>query len=338
MLNEDLEQLAPYPWQLSHWNKLRQRFNDNRMPHALLLSGPNGMGKHYFALYLAKFILCEQRENDSPCEECQSCRLVKSFIHPDLVYIKPEGVSHGIGIEKIRDINESVHKTTLRGDFFITIINPAESMTMAASNALLKTLEEPPEKSLFILVTEQMTALPATIRSRCHKISFQAIQADHKEYLVTKDWLIDLLGKDGECERSFLMSEGAPLLAVEISRGDRLMERERWYRYMSDLVHHKQNPVALTEFCMQEDPQEVLKDLIALVKDMIMYKSSKDKKVVEDKRIASIVVDLCENVYLQTLFKRLDRLLAASDQLRYHSSVNTQLLLENLFIEWYKGN
>ncbi|NOX21144.1 MAG: DNA polymerase III subunit delta' [Nitrospirae bacterium] len=139
-----------------------------------LFSGESGVGKGLFALEYAKAVNCLTPKRVEglldACDQCSSCRKVSSGNHPDLMVVEPEGDQ--IKIDQIREITEFLSFSPYEGNKKVVIVRDAERMNQAASNAFLKTLEEPPDKSLIILVTASEESLLETIRSRCFRIKF----------------------------------------------------------------------------------------------------------------------------------------------------------------------
>ncbi|CAN1509502.1 DNA polymerase III subunit delta' [Methylophilaceae bacterium] len=172
-----------YPWLKDAWIAIHQ---NNKLPHALIFKGKEGIGKHDFAIAFAKSYLCQTLlPNYLPCEACPSCHWFPDS-HPDFKHIAPieseddESSKRktvrkkNIAIHQIRELSEylelSAHQEKGKR---IVLIEPADSLNQSASNALLKILEEPPENTLFILVTSQAQRLIATIRSRCQLLDLR---------------------------------------------------------------------------------------------------------------------------------------------------------------------
>jgi len=172
-----------YPWLKDAWIAIHQ---NNKLPHALIFKGKEGIGKHVFAMTFAKSYLCQtQLPNYLPCEACPSCNWFPDS-HPDFKHIAPIDSEDdesskrktvrkkNIAIHQIRELSEylelSAHQEKGKR---IVLIEPADSLNQSASNALLKILEEPPENTLFILVTSQAQRLIATIRSRCQLLDLR---------------------------------------------------------------------------------------------------------------------------------------------------------------------
>lgn len=148
-----------------------------RLAHAYLFHGDRGIGKRIVAMSFAQALNCEHVSSGGPvdgCGACRSCQQIIARIHPDFFVIEPdmESVTPQIKIERIREIEPHIMYRPLVGERKICLIDEADRMTIGAANALLKTLEEPPNHSLFLLVTSRPAALPATIRSRCQSLRF----------------------------------------------------------------------------------------------------------------------------------------------------------------------
>ncbi len=150
---------------------LRRALSSDRVPHAYLFEGPEGVGKRLVALALTRAIFC-QRGNG--CGDCAACRKVDHHNHPDLHFVEADGNS--IKIEQIRTMQKELSYRPLEAPKKICVIDNAEKLNLAAGNALLKTLEEPTANTLIILLTAQPDALLSTVRSRCQRLPFARIE------------------------------------------------------------------------------------------------------------------------------------------------------------------
>lgn len=164
----------------------------DRVAHAYLFFGEDGVGKRLAALRFAQAINCETDygpEGPDACGACRSCRQIEARTHPDFLLIEPdqEQANPQIKIEQIRELEQQLVYHPLVGRRKVCLIDEADRMTPGAANALLKTLEEPPDHSLLLLITSRPSALLATVRSRCQGIRFVApARADVETALMTK--------------------------------------------------------------------------------------------------------------------------------------------------------
>ena len=162
-------------------NELKKAVYENKVSHSYMFVGIEGIGKQIMAKNFAQSVLCTN-ENEKGCHQCKSCIEFISHIHPDFLYLEPDGNS--IKIEQIRYLQRKIQEKPIISDRKVYIINDADKMTTEAQNCLLKTLEEPPEYSTIILVGSNENAFLNTIKSRCMKIAFQPIESKYiKQYM-----------------------------------------------------------------------------------------------------------------------------------------------------------
>lgn len=165
------------PWLRPALEQLESALSAQRLGHGWLLAGPSGIGKINLGLVLANRLLARQRAAapaDLPAGEATAAmrgRHAPTDHHPDLHWLFPEEEKRTISVEQIRDATESLNLKSLRGGAKVVLIEPADGMTGAAANALLKTLEEPSDDTYLILLSHQPQRLPATVRSRCQRLN-----------------------------------------------------------------------------------------------------------------------------------------------------------------------
>jgi DNA polymerase-3 subunit delta' len=237
-------------------------------PHALLISGPRGAGKRTLALNFARSLLCESPRADGlACGACPSCRYVAAGQHPDLQLVEPFTMDDdgdvkqldAIPVDRIRALIDWAQVTSHRGRAKVAIVVPAESLNVAAANALLKTLEEPPPDTYLLLVSHQPGRVPATLRSRCRR--FEAPQADAA---VAQQWLTD----QGVAAPATVLAQagGAPLLALAMADPAWQGERAVW---LQALAKPKALPVVTLAARLDTGPKEERKQRLALAIDWV---------------------------------------------------------------------
>ena len=221
-----------YSWNIKIWNTLLSQVNS--LPHAMLFLGPAGTGKGQFAEYLAARLLCESAQREQlACGKCEGCHLLATGNHPDIRLIaledetdeqsdddtpsktaskskkKPPTPTTQIKIGQIRELEDFVFVGSHRQGRRVVIIDPADAMNIAATNALLKILEEPPASVCFILVSSNSKRLLPTVRSRCRQMVFGI-----PEVTIARDWLKSEGVKNPENVLS--LAGGAPPRALAI--------------------------------------------------------------------------------------------------------------------------
>ena len=197
-------------------------------PHALLIAGPQGLGKRLLALHLARALLCETpRPDGNACGTCSGCGLVERRSHPDLRLIEPvtyddEGNAtpvDAITVEPIRDLIDFALLSSHRGGAKVAVVAPADALNAAAANALLKTLEEPPPRTYLLLVSHRPGRLPATIVSRCRRLPIAM-----PDVAVASSWLAER--GVAAPERVLAQAGGAPMLAQTLADADVQLGRD----------------------------------------------------------------------------------------------------------------
>jgi len=200
------------PWHDGARTRLETALAGGRLPHGLLLHGPDGVGKEHFAAVLAAGMFCTGRgPGVTPCGACPECALSRAASHSDLHWLRRPEDKKSIGVDAVREACEQLAMTSMRGGYRVAIITPAHLMTTNAQNALLKTLEEPAPRTLLVLVTSRPSVLLATLRSRC-----QRIEVPRPPAAIASAWLGQQLGATPPAGLLDLAG-GAPLKALALA-------------------------------------------------------------------------------------------------------------------------
>ncbi len=214
--------MSLYPWQVDAWSSLVRRHRTAGLPHALLITGSAGIGKHELSLNVARWLLC-QNPAEEACGQCHSCQLWAAGSHPDFMLCQPEENSKQIRIDNVRKVNELIFQTPQISQCQVVILRPAEVMNVNAANALLKTLEEPPGESFILLETERFGSVLPTIRSRCQRINLAL-----PSYDASKDWLQDQGVGPADADIALARNGGAPVAAMNWLSSGVATVQEKW--------------------------------------------------------------------------------------------------------------
>jgi DNA polymerase III subunit delta' len=194
----------------------RRAVQRGRLAHAYLFTGPSGVGKHLFALELAKALLCEASREPGEleaCDRCPSCIQVNAGTHPDFFQAKRPADAHEFPIELMRDLCQSFSLRSARGHGKVVILEGADDLNEESANCFLKTLEEPPPRSVLILIGSSTDRQLPTIVSRCQVVRFAPLPRAVVADLLQEQGIEDAAQRD----RLSRMSEGSPGLANELA-------------------------------------------------------------------------------------------------------------------------
>ncbi|TVT50404.1 MAG: DNA polymerase III subunit delta' [Sedimenticola thiotaurini] len=315
------------PWQSEQWQRLVDAKQHNRLPHALLLTGSVGLGKSHFAHLLAASLLCNDLQaNDIACGTCQACRLLQAETHPDYTLIAPEEPGKAIKIDTIRAFTQRGSLTSQSGGHKVIIIEPADALNTAAANSLLKTLEEPVERTVLILVTANAGRLPATIRSRCQQYHFTPPAT-----ALATTWLNNYI-KGADTALLLSLASGAPLLALKYTADGALAERTQMIEELMAILKRVNSPIGTAQRWNNLDQGNVIKWFSGWVIDLIRVKIASDAAVIINIDQRERLQALARKVNSRKLYALLDRLFEANRTLS--AQLNTQMQLESLLLDW----
>ncbi len=329
-----------YPWHAEAWQALRSRHAQGRLPHALLLGGPPGVGRHAFARRIAAALLCAKPDPQSAeaCGDCPSCRQFASGSHPDFRHVrlllKGESVAGGkkresdatqILVDQVRELSAKLAMSAQHGGWKVALIDPADQMMASAANALLKTLEEPSPRTLLLLVATRPGRMLPTIRSRCQAVTLETPPRD-----MALDWLA---GRGvGDAEAVLALADGAPLLAERLAEEGAVALRRKAFDSFHAVATGREDPVAVAAAWSGADTARLLGWLGGWLVDLIRLKQRVPGAGIDNPDLADRMQALVEHIELGQLFARLDDLQRARRLVA--TQVNTQLLCEELMLGW----
>lgn len=316
-----------YPWLSATFTRLSGLAAAGRLPHALLLTGPEGVGKGRLARRVAQAVLCHQPLADGqPCGQCASCRPFLVGAHPDFTELAPEEPGKPIKVDAVRDFCGALQLTSQFGHGKVGIIQPAEAMNVAAANALLKTLEEPAAGTLIILVTAHPARLPVTVRSRCQRWTLPV-----PERVEAEAWLARQPQVSGEDHALLLdLVEGRPLAALELAAPEQLAQRTRWLESLLHLLRAGGNPLAVAASVDKSTLPALVHWTTLLVTDLLRLQAGSSALINRD--LADVLPSIARRVDARGLFSLYDHLLELGALVNH--PLNRDLLLEDLLLRF----
>lgn len=319
------------PWLQPTWQRLWQQCKEGRLPHALMLSGINGLGKLAFAKQLSAALLCTQvSDAGEPCGQCHDCRLQTGEVHPNVLMVVPEKTGQAIKVDQVRDANAFVAESSFKGKTRVVIFEPADQLNLNAANALLKTLEEPANDAVIILVCHQMGTLPATIRSRCQRLHFTAPSTEqslawlnHQE--VTSSIPLTVL---------LNLAGGAPYQALRLANDEHLPIRDAFYNTWIALSKREGDAIAYAQTFQKEELSLLLNLSLSFLTDVMRVKASEGVAPLTNLDKAEVLTQLASKTKVSLLASLMAQCARWQKQTYLGYTLNKNLILETLFYRW----
>jgi DNA polymerase III subunit delta' len=292
-----------------------------RLPHAFLFTGQEGIGKKKTAKEFTKYILCEKHNN---CGVCRPCNKVERDIHPDVLIIENEDA---IGIDQSRTIGREVYEYPYEGDKRIILIDRVDAMTNEATNALLKTLEEPPPFNIFFLITSSERNVPLTIRSRCARVSFSPLQREHlQQYFMNIPNM-----EAGKAELLSYISQGSIGCGLFWMEQDHLLLRHK----LAELIIGKDRSFMHTTLMSERivrnhiDLTMFLSFLLSLFRDMSVMSEYRDVSMIINRDMREFLnAEPVDTRWIETSVRRIQETFGL---MRYN--INKLLAIETMLLD-----
>ncbi|HEX9664715.1 MAG TPA: DNA polymerase III subunit delta' C-terminal domain-containing protein [Patescibacteria group bacterium] len=305
-------------------NHLQQSILTNKLSQAYIFYGPDKVGKKTVARHFLYSVLC-QDQSVRPCQSCLHCRQLEKNIHPDVFKIGPEPDKKKISIDQIRRLQTSLGLGSLLNSYKIALIDQSDRLTTEAGNSLLKTLEEPSPKTIIILITANLEALPKTIASRCQLYQLRPVSSQK-----IHDYLLASGARRRQAEEITSLARGRAGLAVSY------FQNQDEFKVVQKTVK-KLTQIFRSEFFKRFDliegvadqPNQLIFQLRDLIRDLILIKAGADDYLTYSF-IKKDLINLASDISLNRLLKINKKINQARPYLNLN--VNARLLLENLII------
>lgn len=257
-----------------------------KLATAYLFSGEKGVGKFKTAVAFASAINCESPVGTDGCGSCGSCRKIASSQHPDVKIISPDGGL--INVDEIRAVEEFLSFTPYEGKKKVVIVDDADLMNMYSANAFLKTLEEPPNDSIIILVSSRQDMLAETILSRCLKIRFGTLSESRLNDAARN------LGLTGLSDVRIRLAMGR---VGQLIDEETIPRRDDTLNIFEDMISGKDVPVPKE----RETIDELIDQFILFIRDMIVYMSSGDHGALFNIDLSKRITNLCKDIDVKAI-------------------------------------
>ena len=278
-------------------------------------------------------MICENRgTGQSACGQCTGCKLQAAGNHPDYFYVdrkvdeKTGKVSKVIKVDQVRELSERLTLSHHGAGYKVAILEPADALNINAANSLLKTLEEPADNTVLVLVSSQPGRLPPTIRSRCQQIRIDVPAED-----VALEWMAGQY--DGPRPEVFLrLADGAPLRALALAQENALEERRTRFDTLVGLCNGSQDPVAVAQAWAKDEDLKGLGWMREWHMDLLKIRLTGQVDGIHGIDLADRLQRLASKLDSRVMFRQLD---AINRNLRLaDSSLNRQLMMEDVLLAW----
>lgn len=317
-----------YPWLRPPFEQLIGQYQAGRAHHALLLHALPGMGDDALIYALCRWLMCEHPDGNKSCGHCRGCQLMQAGTHPDYYVVTPEKGKSSLGIDPIRQVTEKLYSRAGRGGARIVWIPDAECLTEAAANALLKTLEEPPENCWFFLGCREPARLLITLRSRC--LYWYLAPPDEAYGLA---WLSREMPLDTtQLQTALRLSTGAPGEAL------RLLQPETWKRRTAVCTKlgeaiQQRDMLMLLPAINDDHGVTSLHWISTLLLDAMKWHQRGDRWLtnVDARQVVAVLCQIMSPTVIQAV---LHHIFLCREQLNTVPGINRELLLTEMLLSW----
>lgn len=316
-----------YPWLRPPFEQLVAGYRAGRGHHALLIQTLPGMGEDALVYALTRYLMCHRPEGIKSCGKCHSCQLMQAGTHPDYYLLQPEKGKSTLGIDAVRSVTEKLYEHARLGGAKVVWIGDAEQLTEAAANALLKTLEEPPQDTWFFLVTRDVARLLPTLRSRCRHYHLTppaeayGLEWLRREVTVSQEAALTALRLTG----------GAPAAALTLLDEPQVGARRQLIAALSEVLAHN-DWLTLLPVLNHDSVAERLHWLSSLLLDAL--KLQQGITLLTNADALSLIQQLANAISAIHLQAIVRDVCECRERLLSTSGLNRELMLSDSLLRW----
>ncbi|MBD2799816.1 DNA polymerase III subunit delta' [Xenorhabdus sp. M] len=321
-----------YPWLNHGYRQLVEAHQQGRGHHAILLHAHEGTGADAFVYGLSRWLMCQDRQGMKSCGKCHGCHLMLAETHSDWHVLVPEKGKNTIGVDSVRQLSEKLYEYSQQGGAKIVWVPSTESLTDAASNALLKTLEEPPQNTYFLLRCLNPVNVLATLRSRCFYYFLSAPEISVGLYWLRNQFpAISTL----DIQTALKLSQCAPLAAKQLLQTEKWQQRNAFCQAIEQALS-KCDTLSLLPLLNRDDVQQSLFWLISLLSDAAKWRHHAKNYCVNQDQLV-LVHRLALSQSAEALLRTIDDWMHCRHQLLSVVGINRELLLTEQLLNWEKN-
>ncbi|MFV0549522.1 MAG: DNA polymerase III subunit delta' [Limnobaculum xujianqingii] len=313
-----------YPWLTPAYKQLVAQYASERKHHALLLQSVPGCGDELLIQALGRWLMCQAPQGEKTCGVCHNCNLMKAGTHPDWHVVEPEKGKTAIGVDQIRQLTETLYNHAQQGGVKAVWFTQSELLSEAAANALLKTLEEPPEGTYFLLASHEISQIPATIRSRC---LLWTLGCPNEAFSI--EWLSrQNAGQPDSLKTALRLSHGAPLAAQQLLTTEVWKQRDTVCQGL-DSAFSQRDLLSFLPQLNHDNANERIHWAVSLLLDVVKYQQGAASFVVNQDCMS--LIQRLATMGSTSVFNQLAKdWLNCRYELLSVAGVNKELLLTNM--------
>ncbi|QCI17748.1 DNA polymerase III subunit delta' [Buchnera aphidicola (Acyrthosiphon lactucae)] len=318
-----------YPWLIKPYNNIIQQYQKNKAHHAILIKTQKGIGASLLIWFISKWLLCRKPIGTNSCNECYGCKLISSNNHPDWHNFITKKNST-FSVEDVRQINKKIFKCAQQGGSKIVFLSDTEKLTESAINALLKTLEEPPQKTWFFLINYKNLNSHFTLNSRC--IIYKLFAPTEKESL---NWLKKETKKENKLYLTALrINQGSPVSAKKFMNSEAWIDRINFYKNLYDAFKNK-NLLKILNSLKEKNSIVKIDSICFLLLDAIKFNFNEKKNLTNFDQM-ELIQFLSYNYKNLVLDISIRTWMHCKHRLLNISGINYELLLLEQLLRWEK--